>query len=298
MFFKSDCRKKVGTVKALEDSKCLKLNVNDYQYVFFQAKRMMKKISLELLQKIPFFSKWNSIKLQGFNQELQEIVFKKNQNIFDTNDNAEFFYIIKSGRIKREVVIEFELTNKYPVSTRKWELIKTQKKILHFLNCYGPEEYFGFDELLAEEDKKRGTKLTAIEETVLLYMSKQEFLTFLDKADREELKSKILLVDPKKISEDLMGSMKQEKLLQNAFLDGVNMNMHPITRNMLTETKKEKIMPWFMNIKERSFSEHKKTNKILETKIDKTVIERRKKEKYDCFATCSDLVFGNKITYR
>lgn len=67
------------------------------------------------LQTMPFFKDWTFVKLLDLNNYLNETKYQADEVIYDIGSDPEVIYILKSGRLVVETLIEVEDYNKYPV---------------------------------------------------------------------------------------------------------------------------------------------------------------------------------------
>jgi hypothetical protein len=67
------------------------------------------------LQGLPFFKDWGFIHLVELNARFNEVKYQPDDIIFNIGQDSEVFYILKSGRVIVETIIEIEDYHKYPV---------------------------------------------------------------------------------------------------------------------------------------------------------------------------------------
>ncbi|MFA5498495.1 MAG: ATP-binding protein [Candidatus Cloacimonadia bacterium] len=112
--------------------------------------------NLSLIKKIDFLSQLEEEPLQAIANQFKKVTVKKGEVLFHENDPGDSFYILKSGSISltKKINIEDEATG---------ELIE-----------FKPYDYFG--ELALIDDEPRSGTATAVKESVLLRISKNDFL--------------------------------------------------------------------------------------------------------------------------
>jgi hypothetical protein len=64
---------------------------------------------------LPFFKEWSYIKLLDLNNNLNEQKYQPEDLIYEIGAEPEVFYILKSGRLILETIIEVDDFNKYPI---------------------------------------------------------------------------------------------------------------------------------------------------------------------------------------
>ena len=67
------------------------------------------------MQSLPYFKTWSFIKLLEMNEKLNETKYQAEDIVFNIGADAEVFYILKSGRMIIETIVEIEDYHKYPV---------------------------------------------------------------------------------------------------------------------------------------------------------------------------------------
>lgn len=64
---------------------------------------------------MPFFKDWSYIHLIELNQKFSEVRYHAGDIIYNIGQESEVFYVLKTGRIVIETIIEIEEYHKYPV---------------------------------------------------------------------------------------------------------------------------------------------------------------------------------------
>jgi hypothetical protein len=98
------------------------------------------------LQSVDFFKTWSYVKILELNQLLFEQKYSTNDStpyiliqfyivIFDIGSKPEVFYILKSGRLAVETMVEIEDKNTYPIVIISNYKFKIELKVMGSV-CY------------------------------------------------------------------------------------------------------------------------------------------------------------------
>jgi len=93
----------------------------------------------QFLQTLSWFSEWSYVKLLELNSHLNEVNYLPDDVVYDIGQDPDVFYILRSGRLTCETVIEVEDYKKYPTvrittknqGAKEWEILVTKRKILY-----------------------------------------------------------------------------------------------------------------------------------------------------------------------
>ena len=67
--------------------------------------------------------------------------------IYKAGDVANVFYIVRSGTLYMESVIEIENSVRYPIGPRKWEYKKITRKLSYRVKEFKVGDMFGHEEI-------------------------------------------------------------------------------------------------------------------------------------------------------
>ena len=118
---------------------------------------------------------WNK---QQFNDILDALLLNHDEWVFRRGDNSHSFYIIKSGYVKINVIIQIRTINRMPVDRSKWEVTETTKIIDYTWAILRQGDYFGHEELI--KSIPRLCEARWIGKTELLYVSSEDFTKFFE----------------------------------------------------------------------------------------------------------------------
>ena len=82
---------------------------------------------LRYLQNHPFFGKWQREDRFDFNNLSDELKVTKGTTIYDIGQDAMTFYVVRSGKLIMETIIELDSYFRYPVDLQRWEIRKTTR---------------------------------------------------------------------------------------------------------------------------------------------------------------------------
>lgn len=113
---------------------------------------------MNYIEKLPFTKGWYFEKLKQFNSELGQVSLISNEVLFDIGSPAEVFYIVKSGQLVVEAIIEIEEYNKYPTGLQQWEVKTTKREILFQVHILNQDDIFGLQETFEMMKAHKETK--------------------------------------------------------------------------------------------------------------------------------------------
>ena len=106
--------------------------------------------NLDFLKKLPFFKGWSLLQLQDFNHALSTTAHGPGSNIFTQGASPNDFYIVKSGTVVQETIIEFDDYNRFPASMQEYSVIKKRYKVKYKISELKEGAIFGQDEIFLE----------------------------------------------------------------------------------------------------------------------------------------------------
>lgn len=158
---------------------------SDYKRIVFSLKNLEKSLNLKLLINISLFQGISYTKLQSILNSCAIAVFNPGDKIFDTNSISTSFYIIQSGLIELQIIIDIEKTNKWPVGPKTWNIREIKKRYaVKLKECKG-SEYFGEFEIIKNCNRKM--RAIAIETCKCLVLNSEELLSHYFIKDQKKL---------------------------------------------------------------------------------------------------------------
>ena len=70
---------------------------------------------------------WEKEDRFDFNNSADELKLAKGTTIYDIGQDPSTFYVVRSGRLIMETIIELDSYFRYPVELQKWEIRKTTR---------------------------------------------------------------------------------------------------------------------------------------------------------------------------
>jgi len=204
----------------------------------------------EFVNSFHFFSNFDEVKVQAFCKLLKMKKIYKNEVLYNFGDRGENMYIMKEGQVERQITIDFAKENKWPVGKRLWQLSKIVKTFQVEL-AISAGEMFGMKDMMF--CLNRVEKVVAVEDAVLYYLGRSEFLSIFNERDIFIFLKKIEDNEKRKagqISNIIENKEKECKKKGKIIRDAVDMAMDG-TRSYLRQTKENKLKEWINTAKQR-----------------------------------------------
>ena len=145
------------------------------------------------MQSLPYFKPWSFITLVEVNEKLNEMKYQAEDIVFNIGTDAEVFYILKSGRMMIETIIEIEDYHKYPIGNQSWEILKTCRRLQYRLREIKGGTLFGYEELML--GIKRRCRVRCLTTCEVIYLNKDEFFEVFPKNEIQKLRLSLKEVD-------------------------------------------------------------------------------------------------------
>ena len=149
-----------------------------------------------------FFKDWSYIKLLDLNNHLNEQKYQPQDLIFEIGTDPEVFYILRSGKLILETIIDIEDYHKYPVANKEWEILKTKRRLQYRMRELKAGEIFGHEELLL--GIKRRCRVRAATVCEIIYINKAEFFTAFPKQEIMKLREQTKDLDLENIVDKIL----------------------------------------------------------------------------------------------
>lgn len=176
---------RTSTVMAKTDTLMLKLTQTDYDSVLIGVRNKEKHDLTEFLKAIPYFSTWQLVKLHRLSSVLISITLNPGQCFYQKGSQSSSFYILKSGKVVIQTLVDLSETRRYPVGSHSWEISNLAKKVLYRLKTCIPGDMFGDLEMVL--GKERATRAKAVVKSTCLVVSKEEFFKIFTQRETEIL---------------------------------------------------------------------------------------------------------------
>lgn len=173
------------TVHAKTDLNMLKLTQTDYDSVLLGVRNKEKNALTQFLSEIPFFSSWQLVKLHRLSSVITCISLNSGQCVYQKGSQSGYFYIVKSGKVDIQTLVDIDESHRWPVGSHSWEICNLAKKVLYRLKTCGPKDIFGDLEMVLR--KNRMTRAKAAVKTTCLAISREEFLKIFTQRETEML---------------------------------------------------------------------------------------------------------------
>jgi CRP-like cAMP-binding protein len=246
----------------------------DYRNILFNYKNSEKQKYCRFLSFINFFSSWTFNKLQQFSSSLVKVCFKAGCTIYDFQEESQVFYIIKSGKVELQTMIEIQQTNRWPVNTHEWKTRKVITNYIFPIKLLERHQFFGQFEFIKKS--KRETRAVSMEDTVCLSINKNDFEAFFKDGDLKVLQ---------KMNENYMPShqemekitrlnIQSAKMSQEILLDAMKIRVLPVDKDCLAGINSKKLKNWITCLQKRNMhEEHKIGERIVRRVLKKDLGE-------------------------
>ena len=175
----------VETFTAEEASITLKISRIDFDSIVMNYKKAQKHKNCKLLMKILFFRQWTPLKIQHFCNFLTKIKYDPGTIIFDKGDEANTFFIIKSGSISVQAHVNLQFANRWPTGSKSWKISEFNRKYIKNVCILRPEQYFGESDLVCQQ--ARSYRAVCEDKVVCLAINKADFFEVFSAKDLDYL---------------------------------------------------------------------------------------------------------------
>lgn len=145
------------------------------------------------------------------NQKFNEVKYQPDDIIFNIGSESEVFYVLKSGRMIIETIIEVEDYHKYPVGNKSWEIMKTVRRLQYRIREAKAGTLFGYEEMLLGIKRRCRVRCTSVCEVI--YINKEEFMEAFPKIEVQKLMQELKEIDLDTIV-DRIQRLNHDKRLQ------------------------------------------------------------------------------------
>ena len=102
---------------------------------------------------------WSIEKTNLFTNKIGVKAYQQKEIVFEQGDEGNELYIVKSGTLFLEVVIEMIDCNIYPCANKVWEKQVTVRKYVYRARELSAGDFFGHEELVPPEDLNAGSTI-------------------------------------------------------------------------------------------------------------------------------------------
>jgi CRP-like cAMP-binding protein len=192
------------------------------------------------------------------NEKLSETKYQADDIVFNIGADAEVFYILKTGRMIIETIVEIEEYHKYPIGNQSWEILKTCRRLQYRLREIKSGTLFGYEEMLL--GIKRRCRVRCLTTCDVIYLNKNDFNEYFPKNEVAKLRQDLKEVDLDKIVERIYRLNYDKKQQNTAILDATQVNPSNVFggRSEAPDKKILRLYPWL---------EKARTNKTMSENI-------------------------------
>lgn len=238
----------------------------DYDSIIRYVIKLEKNKNIKFLSTISCFEKWATIKLKHFLLTVGTRIYMPGQTVYKVGDHAGCVYIVKSGTLSEECVIELYPSNRYPKGSHSWTRQYKKRKVIYKAKELNSKDVFGHHEMF--KNKPREFQVVSKTESRILFIGGEEFKKYFNKKDEVlALLKQFPQLEIDEINERIAYNDQMKRARQKAFLDGIGFNCVPESNRIFSEIDKKsiKLRPWLTAAKRI----HNIDPNVLETRIPK-----------------------------
>ena len=174
-------------------------------------------------------------------------------------------FIVHSGTLHMEVLIEVELYQKHPIGCKKWELTTTVWKFIYRVRTLEEGDIFGHEELIPPENNHytqtsytlRHCQVVSGGSSWVFYINKPIFETFFTEEDKKFIIEERPRIDPSQLGKNLITFMKSKHIKSKQILNGIGSNYinHSNWMQLWDENDKKtmRLWGWLEKAKNKTF---------------------------------------------
>ncbi|CAD8156046.1 unnamed protein product [Paramecium pentaurelia] len=221
------------------------------------------------------FSHFPDERLNKFCSLLQGKYLTTNETLYSIGDLIDYLYIVKQGTLARQIVMDLEDQNRWPINQKKW-LSQIITRTISFNIEFEIGQLVGYSDIIDSDfdsEKKRKETIYAKTDCFLLYVSKSQFFQVFTQADIQYFQN-YQNQNPPLTQEQLVKDTRQKQNEQKQKLQMVNQAIYSHLRQFSFdyETLKKKEQKYEQVTKNQKKASREFTNRYK-------IIRREKKLK-------------------
>ena len=204
-------------------------------------------INLKFLLGLDFFSRWNGPNIEKINKDFEILEWKPGEIVYSAKDQSNVFYIVKSGFLYMESVVDIEDKYRIPTGPKEWEIKKTTRTVSYRVKEFKQGDMFGHEEIY-DKWKRKWTVISG-NESELLYMNMNEFNKYFN---TKTIENRLFKHFPRVLDEEIRNKIHENdvirKLNSDAIFKAWNLNfVKPTSRNFHPEDNRIKKLSFYLN---------------------------------------------------
>jgi CRP-like cAMP-binding protein len=231
---------RTATIIAHSAVKTLRLPGHEFESLLYREKADERRENTKFLQTTPFFSSWASIKLDRLSSKAIVKSYQAGQTIYSQDNAAVNVFVVKSGQVDLQVLVDIESDNKWPTGRNSWEVKQITTTYKRTLRTCNAGDLFGEKEVVKK--CRRSMQAVCRQPTVLFIIENEHLFEVFQDRDLNKL---IQLNDEEpEISylKNLVTEDHKKKLCtRKSILDAFGVNPLPYGRSTTHELKTSKI---------------------------------------------------------
>ncbi|KAL4493069.1 hypothetical protein ABPG72_003154 [Tetrahymena utriculariae] len=174
-------------MRAKKPCHLLLLSRMDYQQCLSRAIASEKGNISNFILNHPFFRHFRADKVEKLCDEIKARFLAPKECLFKETDPIDNFYIVKQGLLIKTMQVELEQQNKWPNKDENgqvyWENFIQGKKVIYTIEFTGGDIVGYYDMMIPNEQGVRTETIDSIQDTFVLYISKNIFNLIFDEDD-------------------------------------------------------------------------------------------------------------------
>lgn len=172
---------------------------------------------MQLLSSIPRLHNWELGKVEKLWYWLEERKLSKGI-LYDQGAPTNGVYIVKSGKLEAHSIIEVDNFRQYPISQSQWEIERITHSVKCLMGVLSKGSIFGHFEIIAKS-KIRMNRISAIEDTIVLYLAESHFKEWFNENDISDLLVNSELKHAKQAVNEIIDNQKWTSFKKRAVIN-------------------------------------------------------------------------------
>jgi CRP-like cAMP-binding protein len=176
---------RTATIIAHSAVKALRLPSHDFDTLLYRDQADECRENTKFLQTAPFFSSWANIKLDRLSSKAIVNSYQAGQSIYSQGNAAVNVYVVKSGVVELQVLVDIESDNKWPTGLNSWEVKQTTTTYKRTVRTCKAGDLFGEKEVI--KNCRRSMQAVCREPTVLFIIENDKLYDVFQDRDLHKL---------------------------------------------------------------------------------------------------------------
>jgi CRP-like cAMP-binding protein len=247
-----------ATLKAKDDVAVLVLCKEDYTGIVLKQKQKERFQNIDFLRSIKLLQDWSTAKVNQLAGALFSVRYVKDAVIYNFDEKAMDFYILKEGKVFIEAVVQNRKGNRWPIGPNEWEVATTTSRYLKNTRTCTRGDYFGEKELILDVARK-SRAVSKSDNTELLVLSADMFKKLFNEADKKYLINEFSQrPNTRQLELSLSRELREAKKTVDALISVSGCNELADGRNLFFDQKTRRKLKWIKGLVSRTRREYYK----------------------------------------